>query len=538
MLKELHLTNIVLVESTIIHFAPGFNVLSGESGAGKSAIMNALNLIAGDRSDTSVIRRGADKATVEAIFEIQNLPQLSTLLETSGIDHEPDGELFIRRELSTAGKSRAYINNQLAQISLLRQVSEHLFNIIGQHANQKLLSLDYHRLALDLFGEIQSQEKAFELCWNEENSVRQTLESLVNSEAQRMRELEVCRMELEELTEVNVKEGEEEELFEEYTRLSNADELAQKVSDITHIFYGEKNPVLNLLGKQQSTFDDLIALAPSLTEAATSYKNALLELQEVGRTLQYFESRIEHNPQRAAQLNSRLELITKIKRKFGPTLEEIHTYHKNLEVRLAQLENADIEIEELQNKLQNLTQKSNTLAIDLTNARKKASLSFQKEVVGHLRALNMPKVEFHIDITPQKRNKHGDDKIEFFLTPNIGEHRVSLRECASGGELSRTMLALQAVLAGKENTPSLIFDEVDANIGGETASVVGEKLCEIGKQHQILCITHFPQVAKQAEHHIRIFKKEIDGRTVTMVDCLNQETRHVELDRMLGVART
>lgn len=534
MLKELRLTNIVLVEFASIIFSEGFNVLSGESGAGKSAIMNALNLIAGDRSDSSVVRRGADKSTIEAVFDVSQLPQLITLLENSGIDHEPGSDLFIRRELSAEGKSRSFINNQMAQLSLLRQVSALLFDVIGQHANQKLLSLEYHRQVLDLFGNIMPTVKAFADCWEKETQTQQALDILVNSEAQRLRELEICRMELEELQEASLKEGEEEEFFDEYTRLSNADELAAKVGDIASMLSGEKAAVLPLLNRQKTTFEQLVRLAPSLKESAESYQNALLELNEVSHVLQNFASRIEHNPARAEQLNTRLELINRLKRKYGPTIQEVLSYQNNLEKKLTQLENADVQIEELQAKLKVLAEKSNALSHNLTNLRKKNAKLLEEAIMHHLRALNMPKVEFYIDITPQKRTRHGDDKVEFFLTPNIGEHRISLRECASGGELSRTLLAMQAVLAGKENTPTLVFDEIDANIGGETAAIIGEKLCEIGRQHQVLCITHFPQVAKQANHHLRIYKQENDGRTITRVDCLDTISRKSELARMSG----
>lgn len=534
MLKELRLKNIVLVESASILFKEGFNVLSGESGSGKSAIINALSLIAGDRCDLSALRRDADKGSVEAVFDVEGLPLLLDLLEASGIDHEPGNELFIRRELTASGKSRAFINNQLAQLTLLRQVSDHLFNMVGQHANQKLLSLDYHRKALDLAGDLQLDIKTFAKSWDEENQTRQTLETLVNSEAQRLRELEMCRIELEELQEANLKEGEEEEVFEEYTRLSNADALAETVGQITGTLSGERNGVLPILNRLKSTFEQLAKLTPALTDTAASYQNALLELQEVSHTLNQFEGRIEHNPQRADHLSQRLEIITRLKRKYGQTIQEIHAYEEKIQAKIKTLENADIQIEDLQSKLKQLSEKNQKLANELTTKRKKAAKLLEEAITDQLHDLNMPKAQFHIEIASQSRNSHGDDRIEFFLTPNIGEKQISLRECASGGELSRVTLALQAVLAGKENIPTLIFDEVDANIGGETASIVGEKLCEIGRQHQVLCITHFPQVAKQAQHHLCISKQEQNGRTITQVDSLDNTTRERELARMSG----
>lgn len=534
MIKELRLTNIVLVEHACVEFTNGFNVISGESGAGKSAIMNALNLIAGERSDTSYIRRGAEKGVVEACFEIDKIDTLLPILNDAGIDHEPGSDLLIRRELAATGKSRAFINNQQAQLSLLKQVADILFDVVGQHANQKLLSLDYHRRSLDLYGDLSDDIKSFSACWEEENKARQQLEALINSEAQRMRDIERCRAEIEELEEAAIKDGEEEEVFAEYTQLSHADELIEKSSDLNRVLTGEKHPILAQLARSKATFEQLVQLAPTLKDALTSYNNALVELEEASHTLRTYEARIETNPARAAQLSDRLETITKIKRKYGNTVEEIHGYLNMTRTKLGQLETADDQIEILQHKLNDLTIESNRLAAIVSDKRKQASKNFAKTLVKELRALNMPKVEIDVEITSQKRTKNGDDKIELYITPNVGEHRVSLRECASGGELSRMMLALQAVLAGKEQIPTIIFDEIDANIGGETATIVGEKLREIGQNHQVLCITHFPQVAKLAEHHIRIFKQEIDGRTVTQVESLDESSHKQELARMLG----
>lgn len=534
MLKQLRLTNIVLVETAAIPFSHSFNVLSGESGSGKSAIMNALNLIAGERCDPSSVRHGEEKGIVEAIFDVSSLPEVVSTLQEAGIDHEEGSELFIRREITAAGKSRAFINNQLAQLAILKQVSSLLFEIVGQHANQKLLSLDYHRQVLDLFGNLETDVKAFAKSWLEEMQSREKLDELVRSESSRIREVEIARAEIEELELANLQEGEEEEVFAEYTQLTNADELAQKTGEILNVLNGERIGVLTHLSRQKNGFEQLLKLVPSLSDAAASFENARLELQEVAYTLRNFEASIEHNPERAAQLNTRLELINRLKRKYGPHLEDVQKYYQQTREKLERLENADADIEQLQEKVKQLSEKTEILSKALSTKRKAAATKLEKAVLKHLRSLNMPKVEFFVEITAQKRNRHGDDKMEFYLTPNVGEHRVPLRECASGGELSRIMLAIQALLAGKEKIPTLIFDEIDANIGGETAVAVGEKLKEIAAQHQILCITHFPQVAKLAEHHLRIVKKEIKGRTVTFVDLLDHSAHLEELMRMLG----
>lgn len=534
MLKQLHIRNIILIESSEIPFEAGFNVLSGETGSGKSAIMNALNLISGERADATMVRKGADKGSVEAIFDIAHIPHLIQLLDESGIEHELDAELVIRREISAAGKSRAFINNQAAQLATLRTITHFLFDIVGQHANQRLLNVQTHREILDLFGNLQSEAATFAKSWSEENALRAELEALIRSEAQRLREIDLCQMELEELTSANLKEQEDEELFAEYTRLVNAEELLQKVHEITQALSGEKLSVLGLLSRNKHPFEQLVRLDSSLTSTLEAHNNAILELQEVAHTLRNYNSRIEHNPQRTAEVNERLSQIDRLKRRYGSTLAEIQAYQQEAQQKLNRLQNADEQIEELRTKLTKLESLNNKLAQQLTAQRRKTAKLLEEAVMTQLRALNMPKVQFRCALATQPRSQHGDDQIEFFMSPNVGEHQIPVRECASGGELSRLMLALQTLLAGRSLISTLVFDEIDANIGGETAAIVGEKLKSIGQQHQVLGITHFPQVAKHADHHLQISKTEQDGRTITLVKILNKKERQAELARMLG----
>lgn len=534
MLKQLRIQNIILIESAEIPFEPGLNVLSGETGSGKSALMNSLNLIAGERTDVGMIRRGAEKGVVEAIFEVEENLQLKTLLEESGIDHDSGEELIIRREISAAGKSRAFINNQMAQLGLLKKVSGVLLDIVGQHANQKLFSVENHREILDLYGDLKEEITRFSKSWEEENKQRSKLEELIRNEAQRLRDMEMYEREFEEISSANLLENEEEELFAEYTLLTNAEEISSKVLEISQVLSGEKQNALAFLSRQKNTFEQLVRIDPSLADSAKSFENAVMELQEVAYTVRNYQSRIEHNPERAAEVNERLSLINRLKKRYGNSISEIQTYQQQILEKLNLLQDADQHIEELQNSLKILSEQNDRLSQDLTLKRHNAAKNLEKAVIHELRQLNMPKVEFHAIIKSQKRNRFGDDFIEFFISPNVGEHQIPVKDCASGGELSRVMLALQSLLAGKEQVPSLIFDEIDANIGGETASIVGEKLKEIGKKHQVLCITHFPQVAKQADHHLQISKREQEGRTITLVKELSESERKKELSRMTG----
>lgn len=534
MLKHLRLQNIILVEQADIPFNAGLNILTGETGAGKSAIMKGLSLALGERSDTGMIRRGCEKGIVEAIFDVELDSSLFQLLEEAGIDHDTQQELIIRREISLSGKSRVFINNQLAQLALLRKIGTQLAQIVGQHANQQLFSLDYHRETLDTYGDLQSLLLEYKGSFEQENTIRHELDLLIRQESQRVREIDICQRELDELEEAQLKEGEDEELFAEYTLLVNSRELVEKVQEINQGLSGERQAILSALNRHKLALDSVVKLDPSLTDTAQAFQNALIELQEISHTLRRYQSSLQEDPGRLDEINDRLTLINKLKRKYGSTLEEVQTYRESTKKKLQRLENADAQIELLQDQLKLAEEKTNRLASQLTEKRQSSGSQLELALTLQLHSLNMSNSRFIIEITSQKRTSFGDDRIEFFIQPNKGEHQIALRETASGGEVSRVLLALQTLLAGKEKIPSLIFDEVDANIGGETAAIVGEKLRSIGQQHQVICVTHFPQVACRAHHHLQISKQEKEGRTLTQVFSLNTETQQKELERMVG----
>jgi DNA repair protein RecN (Recombination protein N) len=534
MLKELRIFNLILVVSAEIPFEKGLNVLSGETGAGKSAILQALALLIGEKANPGAIRHGSNKAVIEGLFEIDQDSLVKELLNKAGIDHGDEDDLIVKREISSSGKGRCWINNQPVQIAFLKKIGTLLVEMVDQHANQRLLSLDQHRRILDLFGGLEEDVSLFAKSWEAEQTLKKRIEEAIRNEAQRLRDIEVCRLELEELYEGNVKEGEDEELFSEYSLLINGEEIAQKVEEISQVLTGEKVSAISLLNRTLHSFEKLATLDTSLTESLNAYRNAIIELQEVAHTLRLTHSRAEHNPERLTILNDRLTLISKLKRKYGSTISEIQLYQQQTEERLQLLENADLQIEEWKEELSRLESRNKELAHEITLNRRKIAEKFAESLTEQLRSLNMSKAQFEVGMTSQFRTRHGDDKVEFFLIPNVGEKRISIRDCASGGELSRILLGIQTLLAGKESVPTLIFDEIDANIGGETAVVIGEKLRAIGAQHQLLCITHFPQVARQAHHHIQIEKQELQGRTISFVTVLDSLGKERELERMLG----
>jgi DNA repair protein RecN (Recombination protein N) len=534
MLKSLRINNIVLIEEAVVPFTAGFNVLTGETGSGKSAIMGALNYIAGARSNANILRHDTEKGSIEAAFDIDMHTQVHELLKEAGIEHETGEELIIRREITRTGKSRAFVNNQLAHINFLKKIGENLLEIVGQHANQRLISLEQHREILDLFGDNQGCKKRFKENWQEECRLIEEYNTLKKNEAQRLRQIVICQKELEELDEVQLKENEDEELFKEYSRLTHSEELAKYASDIYQCLAGDNDPIISSLNRLQHSFNQLITHDSSLKDSADAFKSAIIEIQDVADVISNYQSAIEYNPQKIEEINERLTLINKLKRKFGPSISDVIKYQEDSRQKLFQLENADFQIEELEKQISKVKETSQKLASELTARRKKAGTILEKEMKEQLHALNMQKAIFYVSLFSHSRTSHGDESVEFFFAPNVGEKKISIKECASGGELSRIMLALQTLLAGKEKIPTLVFDEIDSNIGGETAAVVGEKLREIGRGHQVLCITHFPQVATCAQHHLQITKCEKEGRTFTEVHFLDSTTRKKELDRMSG----
>lgn len=535
MLKQLIVKNLILIDSLKISFQEGFNVITGETGAGKSAVMSALRLITGTRADTKMVRKGTEKAVVEAMFDPEKLLSLQPLLEEAGIDMPDSEDLIIKRELYSSGKSRAFINHQMAHVSLLKKIGEQLVEIVGQHANQRLYSEEEHRNILDLFGDCIKHREAFSKSWNQMHELQSRVSELHQNEAFRLREIERLRAEIDEITLVNPLEDEEEELFSEYSFLTHAEEIFCTSRVVQAHLHGDEQSLVAQLTKNVHMLESLMSLDPSLNELHQSLRDATCEVEEVAHSLRNYLSSIDNDPHRAEVINDRLSSIDKLKRKFGPTLPDVYRYKEEAEKELERLENTDIEIETLEQQLKKLKIECNTLAEKLTGQRIKASKQLERQMTAELRELNMPKVEFKIDITKQSRSSYGDDRVAFLMAPNVGERVIPIKECASGGEISRLLLAIEKLLSSKNATTTIVFDEIDANIGGETAVVVGKKLEEIGRAHQVMCITHFPQVAMEANHHYKIEKVERDGRTLSLVTRLDEEGKKSEISRMLGL---
>lgn len=528
MLKELILSNIILIENSQIHFEEGFTVLSGETGSGKSAILEGLQLALGGKTDTSLIRHGEEKLSAIAVFELSKLPSCKTFLEERGVEVE-DTELLIKREITSSGKSRAFINHQPVQLHLLKALKDQLVEIVDQHANFRLFDVHQHLQFLDTYGDLLPLRASFRQAWQSQCALLKELSNLQASLPQAQNQIKQCLKIIEELEEAAPKEGEEDELFKEYSLLASGHERLSFVNTL-EAFIGPEKGALAQMNRSKQAFESLCAKDSSLAGELSLFPQVILELEELLYSLRKYGSHIDTDPIRLDTVNKRLTLLTSLKRKYG----EVNACLEEQKTRLSTLQNIESEIEALKEKAEAAKTTAETLAKELSSKRKAASTYLESAMTLQLEELNMQGAKFHIVLTPSPLTESGGEKVEFFLDSNIGEKKIPLKEGASGGELARVLLALHVLLAGKEGIGTLIFDEIDANIGGQTASAIGEKLKTLGKSHQVLCITHFPQVAKAAHHHLGITKATQEGRTFCKIASLASQDKKEELLRMAG----
>lgn len=519
MLKELRIQNLILIENETVTFSEGFNVISGETGAGKSALTTALSLVLGARSDTKLLRKGAEKGAVEAVFQAP----VASILAEAGIEHSEEEDLLIRREITSSGRSRSFVNAQPAHSALLRQLAPHLVDLVSQHANQQLRNIEAHRSLLDLFGAVSLGK--FQQAWSEELRVHAELQDLIQREAEYTRERDRLHHEIEEIQAVSPEEGEDDALFEEYSALTEAQEELGRL-------LGVNEALGHSLNTLQGQKERLVEVADQ--ENIDLFKQVITELEEIAYSLRTRQSELECNPRRLVEVDQRLSLITRLKRKYGQEVSEIQEYLERAMDRCQFLDNLELHREDLEHAHKEALATTQLCAQELTEQRRVAAKKLGKAITDQLHGLNLAQARFDVELRPCARSSCGDEQVEYMLAPNTGEDAVSVASKVSGGELARVMIALKRVLAGKEKVGTLIFDEVDANIGGETATLIGERMHEMGAERQVICITHFAQVAHFAERHMQIYKEQVDGRTRSRVKVLKPLDRSKEIARMLG----
>lgn len=535
MLLNLVITNFAIIDRLEIEFGSGFNVLTGETGAGKSIIMDAFGLLLGDRARPDLVRAGVDEATVEALFDLSAAPKLQQLVADAGFS--PGDELILRRIVSRAGRSRAFVNGSMATLGQLQPIAERLVTVCGQHEHQTLMQKDSHLDLLDGFGRLDQPLQTYRGAYQAYRLVSEQLASLTMAERERQQRLDLLRHQSREIGEAGLQPGEDEELAAERLLLQNAERLASVTQDGYDALYGADGAVCEVLGRLADELDSARSIDPQLGPPAEAVRQALYSLEDTAAQLRTSLGRMNFEPGRQEEVEARLALMAQLKRKYAPTIEELLALKEQHEAEIEQLENADAAHDALTRKQAELMESLHAAGQALSGARATAAQALSDAMVSELADLAMPGARFEARLLAlAEPGAGGYERVEFFLAPNPGEGLMPLARIASGGELSRIMLALKRVAPGSMDVPTVIFDEVDAGIGGVTATAVGEKLHQVSRDSQVLCVTHLPQVAAVADRHYRVTKQETQGRTQTRLQLLDDDARVEEMARMLGGA--
>lgn len=539
MLTDLNIRNFAIIDRMHVHFGPGFNVLTGETGAGKSILLGALGLLLGERARTDVVRTGEDEAAVEAIFDLSGTAaaEVQALLAEAGLEGE-SGEIIIRRLLSRSGKNRIFINGALVTLAQLQPIAEKLVTIYGQHEHQSLLRAETHLPLLDAYAGSDADLSAYRQLFECLRQKREQLRALDRDEHQRQVRLDLIAHQCREITAAQPRVGEDEELEAERRLLQHAERLLAATAGGFERLYGGEGAVCEQLARTAAELEALGAVDPRLGSLAGELNSALYSLEDVASQLRGYAESLSFDPGRQEEVESRLATLATLKRKYGADIAGILAYRDGISEELEQLGDLDGTRKKLGDEIARLEQQLDLAAQALSARRRDAARHLAARVEAELADLAMARARFHINLQPlAEPGPWGREKVEFFLAPNPGEEPRPLARIASGGELSRIMLALRRAAPEQQGVATLIFDEVDAGIGGATATRVGEKLRALARERQVLCVTHLPQVAAFGDRQYHIAKCESDGRTRTTIELLDGEERIREMARMLGGAR-
>lgn len=538
MLSELRIKDFAIIEEIAFSFKKGMNVLTGETGAGKSIIIQAINLILGDRATSNLVRSGKKEATVEAIFTLEGEGTTAEKLNALGIEH--DGELLIRRVISQEGKNRVFINGAMATLNVLSELTEGLIAISGQHEHQTLLKPESHIYMLDEFGRLEGARTSYRDMYNAYKKAGLELEQLCCDEKSRREKTDLLRFQLEEIERVCPQIGEDIGLAEEHSRLANAEKLLKNTSIAEEALYSSDGSISEKLGEILGLAKEAVRADESLNQISESIEALMFQAEDAALALREYSGKVTVDPERLNFVEERISDLELLKKKYGPGLNDIIHKKSEIEEELSLLNNSDSRKEELEASLEKYHSEALKSARQLTIERERTSALLSKKIASEMEELNMNNTRFEAIITPLSEkedcliNETGADKIEFNLSTNPGEAPKPLARIASGGELSRIMLALKNCIIDRERTPTLVFDEVDSGIGGGTAEAVGIKIKKVSCNTDVICITHLPQIAALGDSHYMVQKTVKDGRTFTTIDELEGDMRVEEIARMLG----
>jgi DNA repair protein RecN (Recombination protein N) len=534
MLTELRIRNFAIIESLALPLARGFNVLSGETGAGKSIIVGALGLLLGERASTDLIRSGADRATVEGVFDVSDRPEIIALLDERGIDVE-ESLVVLKREIVAAGRARAWVNGSTVNAGILAEVGRHLVNLHGQHEAQTLLDPDAQRRILDAFAGATEQAVAVREAYDAWSAARREIADLVRRRADAEKRADYLRHVVQEIEGAKLVDGEDVRLEDEARRLEHAEELRELASGISSAIEGDEGTLLEQLSQLSRLLSGIQRIDPALSRLQELYDAAYYNLEALAREISDYESTVELDPSRLEEVRRRRDLLFRLTKKYGATLAEVIDTGRTSRAELDLVDSAGLDLRTLEEREREAERALIERAAALTSARTAAAERLGVAVDEVLPDLGMPDGHFIAALVPAREiGPDGAESVEFRVSLNVGHEERPLARVASGGELSRVMLALKTILARLDRVPTLIFDEVDAGIGGRVGLQVGETMRRVASYHQVFAISHLPQIAARAHHHILVSKGARGGVTTADVVVLDGEPRVTELARMLG----
>lgn len=539
MLETLRIRNLALVTDLTLELGPGYNAISGETGAGKSILIGALNLVLGERADRTLIRAEADQCTVEATFDVAKLDApLPAFLAEHGLEPCEENQLLLKRTFTAAGSNRQFVNGSATTLAMLKQIGEWLVDMHGPHDHQSLLHPARQLAILDAFGGLQGSRAAFTELLQRRTEIEQAKADLVVDEATYAQQLDLLRFQVKEITDAALDPAEEETLEADYQRSSNAARLLELCQGALQLVSENEGSLLDRSGDLGRVLADLHQVDECAANLVQLHEEARANLQELQGELSAYADRVDIDPAQLMALEERVNLSQSLKRKYGGSIEAVNAFGEEAAQKLATLESRDEELARLNAELDSLETKLIAAGQKLTAQRAKLIPKLTKAVTAHLNDLGFAQSQLDVALTNTEQAAEakttGLDTVEFQFAPNPGEPARPLRAIASSGELARVMLALKTVLAAEDSIPVLIFDEVDANVGGETAHAVGERMRQIADQRQVLCITHLAPVAAAAQTHYVVSKAVIDGRTESNIQRLTDSDRVDEIARMLG----
>ena len=533
MLSLLHIENIAVIESADISFDRGFNVLTGETGAGKSIVIDAISAILGERAYRDMIRTGAAKASVRAVF--MDVPEYPWFSE-NGVEYDP--ETVIQREIYLDGKNICRVNGSLVSVSILRKLGIQLINIHGQHDSASLFDEENHLAFLDAFADNQSLRESYSQAYQKVTELRREIDSLTMDESEKLRRMETLKYQIEEIEKAQLEPGEDEALEQRRKLLQNAEKLSSGLEEATQCLYGgeDTDGAAGLLAQAEHALARLGRFSDSFQSIHDRVADLMYQVQDAAEEVRDTRDSLNYSADELEQIESRLDVIHKLRRKYGVTCEDILAYLEKAKRELDEIEFADDHLERLKGKLKKAEKTAWDQALALRKNRQEKAELLSQRILTELSQLDMPRVQFSCRFQELELTPNGADGVAFYMSANAGEALKPMSKVASGGELARIMLAMKNVLAEKDQVNTLIFDEVDTGVSGRAAQKVAEKLRSVASHKQVLCVTHLPQLAALADTHLLIAKSERDGRTYTSVTPLDLEGRKRELARIIGGA--